>query len=99
MQSKADEIVRSLSLLIDGFESPYGLELLSSVHFIAKNDKSRNFEDVYSSFSSWSERKKRIFPKDVVKVAYDRLSTDGLIWLTTLLSYQGYLEPGFQYRE
>lgn len=79
MQSKADEIVRSLSLLIDGFESPYGLELLSSVHFIAKNDNNRNFEDVFSSFSMWSERKNRMFPRDAVKVAYDRLSTDGLI--------------------
>ena len=45
--------------LVDGFETPFGLELLSTVHWIVKNENASNLEEVVSKIYSWNERKKK----------------------------------------
>lgn len=37
---RAEQLITALSRLVKGYESPYGLELLSSVHFAA------NYEEI-----------------------------------------------------
>lgn len=67
--------------LIEGFEYPYGLELLATVHWVtqedeaAKQDASVAVERVHE----WSERKRTTFSPEHIKLAWSRLAEDG--WL------------------
>ncbi len=63
----------ALSRLIDGFETPFGMELLATVHWIVtKEVKSYDLEKVYhaiknwSSTASWNERKIALMKKPLV---------------------------------
>jgi O-acetyl-ADP-ribose deacetylase (regulator of RNase III) len=63
--------------LVDGFESPYGLELLGSVHFVASEGSAadRIAEDV----RAWSDRKGRLFTDHHLSVAQNHLRELGWI--------------------
>ncbi|WP_284271818.1 type II toxin-antitoxin system antitoxin DNA ADP-ribosyl glycohydrolase DarG [Mesorhizobium huakuii] len=54
--------------LVVGFETPYGLELLSTVYWVVKNEGARTLDDVERAIHSWSERKKQ-FSRDQIAVA------------------------------
>ena len=58
--------------LVDGFETPFGLELLSTVHWIVKNENASNLEEVISKIYNWYERKKQ-FSEKQIKIALDVL--------------------------
>jgi hypothetical protein len=69
-----------VSALIEGFETPHGMELLSSVHWVAKRDRAvRQADDAVRSVRSWNERKRRTFPASHVAVAWEQLASLG--WL------------------
>jgi hypothetical protein len=69
-----------VSALIEGFETPYGMELLSSVHWVALRDPTvRQADDAVRSVHSWNERKRRMFPASHVAVAWEQLASLG--WL------------------
>jgi O-acetyl-ADP-ribose deacetylase (regulator of RNase III) len=66
--------------LIQGFESPYGLELLASVHWAATQDHSdRSFERTFDRVSDWNERKRKLMKREHVRAAWRRLHDEG--WL------------------
>jgi len=67
--------------LIDGFETPYGLELLASVHWIAHNGDVRadNEESAVNLIHSWNQRKKEKFASEHIKLAWHHLSEKGWI--------------------
>ncbi|GAB3042319.1 hypothetical protein [Virgibacillus ainsalahensis] len=71
--SKHLEAVRKI---IHGFETPYGLELLATVHWVAENkpeiqdDIQRIVEEVHS----WNERKKKIFKEKHIEKAWEHLN-------------------------
>lgn len=58
--------------LVDGFETPFGLELLSTVHWVVKNENASNLEEVISKIYNWNERKKQ-FSEKQIKIALDVL--------------------------
>ena len=62
-----------VSALIEGFESSFGLELLSTVHWIASEEKILDFDDIVNHTYAWSERKKQ-FSRRQIKIAFDVLS-------------------------
>jgi hypothetical protein len=69
-----------VSALIEGFETPYGMELLSSVHWVAMRDPTvRQADDAVRSVHCWNERKRRMFPAGHVAIAWDQLASLG--WL------------------
>jgi len=68
------ENVRKVAELIDGFESPYGMELLATVHWVVAQEKTKNIEDVYSKVKQWSTRKADKIQKRHVEIAYNVLS-------------------------
>jgi uncharacterized protein YwgA len=71
---RVERIVR----LIEGFETPYGMELLSSVHWVAaKNTKS--YDEIVSSVHGWNERKRSLMKPAHIKAAYDRLVAESWI--------------------
>ena len=73
------EVLEFTSKTIEGFESPYGMELLSTVDWILKEDKVEPTVDaLIDSLKQWkdaktAERKIRLFPKDAIAVALERL--------------------------
>jgi len=59
--------------LIEGFESPYGLELLATVDFIYKQKNIEDTDNMISQISNWTKRKKKIMKPFHIKVAHQRL--------------------------
>jgi hypothetical protein len=43
--------------LVDGFETPFGLELLSTVHWVVKKENIKTIEDVVKRVYAWNSRK------------------------------------------
>ncbi|MBW1668644.1 MAG: macro domain-containing protein [Deltaproteobacteria bacterium] len=73
--------LKKVSELIEGFETPYGMELLSSVHWIACHDSNpaRTADDAVEKIFQWSERKRRLFRAEHIRIAWNRLEEND--WL------------------
>jgi O-acetyl-ADP-ribose deacetylase (regulator of RNase III) len=67
--------------LIEGFETPYGLELLSSVHWLATHAEppATDAEDAAAGMARWNERKRRMFRPGHIPIAWNRLSAENWI--------------------
>tara|TARA_B100002003_G_C14149645_1_gene552888 strand:- start:1370 stop:2392 length:1023 start_codon:yes stop_codon:yes gene_type:complete len=65
--------------LIDGYQSPYGVELLSTVHWVNKNEGASNPVEALNAIQSWNERKKALMTPLHVRAAWNRLEQTG--WL------------------
>jgi hypothetical protein len=76
---ESNVFIERLSKLIQGYESPYGLELLSSVHWLAHHEGHHPVEKIIAEMLSWSERKRNSFSEAAIRVAYDRLQEDKLL--------------------
>jgi O-acetyl-ADP-ribose deacetylase (regulator of RNase III) len=65
-----------VSKLIHGFETPYGMELLSTVHWVATREDERakiDPEAAIAAVHNWSEHKKQSFRPDHIRQAWRRL--------------------------
>lgn len=67
-----------VSELVAGFETPFGLELLSSVHWVISYENVSDFEALERAMHAWSDRKK-MFSTRQLKIAATVLSKRG--WL------------------
>jgi len=70
--------------LIEGYEDPYGMELLSSVHWVMQhNPKAKaNVDVAVAAVRDWNDRKRRLLGSEHLKLAWQRLGEQG--WDTTL---------------
>ena len=59
--------------LIKGFETPFGMELLSTVHWVAAKEKAINEAQAIERTYSWSVRK-QMFKEEHIKVAWKILN-------------------------
>ena len=59
--------------LIEGFETPYGLELLATVHWTMTKENKTHLSDIVNYVRDWSSRKKELFSEDHIKIAKERL--------------------------
>ncbi|WP_201408622.1 type II toxin-antitoxin system antitoxin DNA ADP-ribosyl glycohydrolase DarG [Mycobacterium paraintracellulare] len=59
--------------IIDGFEGPYGVELLASTHWVATQQGARERTAAAAAVRSWTKRKGRIYTDDRVGIALDRV--------------------------
>lgn len=73
-----EKLVRRLSQLIDGYESPYGLELLASVHHFAKHRKVEEGQ-IVEELNNWTEESRNKFSSIAISAAYGRLKEDRVI--------------------
>lgn len=65
--------------LVEGFESPFGLELLATVHWIVKNVGTANTtQEVIGQTYRWNDRKKQFTPRQI-KLALSVLAKKGWI--------------------
>ena len=65
--------------LVDGFETPYGMELLATVHWVATREGATTHEAAVELVRDWNERKKAFTPRQVT-IAFNALQSKG--WLT-----------------
>lgn len=64
--------------LVEGFETPFGLELLATVHWVAAHDGALNRRDIQDGVYGWGYRKRQ-FTHEQIDLAIDRLQSGG--WL------------------
>jgi hypothetical protein len=65
--------------LVEGFETPFGLELLTTVHWIAKHgDPVASVEEVVARTYAWNDRKRQ-FTRRQIGLAVDVLAAKGWI--------------------
>lgn len=64
--------------LVNGFETPYGLELLATVHWVATRQGADTPEKALAGVRAWNDRK-RVFTERQVAIAFNTLKTKG--WL------------------
>jgi hypothetical protein len=70
----------SLPALVAGFETPYSLELLATVHFAAAQEPTTaDPTELTKRVAAWSLRKARLFTDEHVRLAAARLSERGLL--------------------
>ncbi len=67
--------------LIDGFESPYGLELLTTVHWVVTKKGAKNANEAVALAHAWNDRKKKVLDTRDLHIAWDRLYSTG--WFAT----------------
>ena len=54
-----------VSRLVEGFESPFGLELLATVHWILNRESVSTNEEVVTRTYAWNERKRQFTPRQI----------------------------------
>ncbi|MGO1118119.1 type II toxin-antitoxin system antitoxin DNA ADP-ribosyl glycohydrolase DarG [Rhodovibrionaceae bacterium A322] len=77
--STSMDVIKRLDRLVNGYESPYGMELLSSVHFLTSEGNANSVKLVIEAMQDWTVQKGNNFSPEVIQAAYDRLESDGLI--------------------
>lgn len=72
------ERFEKVSSLVDGFESPFGLELLTTVHWVASEHPNATEDEIVNQTYAWNERKQQ-FSKRQISLALRVLEEQG--WL------------------
>ncbi len=60
--------------LIAGFETPYGMEVLATVHWIVSKENAKNVDEVFSGVQNWNARKAKMIQRRHVEIAYNALA-------------------------
>ncbi len=81
-QEESRERLQKVASLIQGFETPYGMELLSSTHWVAsyQEEKANSVEAAIERIHSWNERKKGMFKPEHIRMSWEHLVDQG--WIT-----------------
>lgn len=74
------ERLKRVQKLVEGFETPLGLELLATVHWIANQQNISNSEEILHEMHAWNTHK-QIFSLRQIMIAYETLFDGG--WLPT----------------
>ncbi|UYP67839.1 macro domain-containing protein [Thalassobacter stenotrophicus] len=76
MNNETHERFERVSRLVEGFESPVGLELLATVHWLIQNEDVTSAEEAVEKTYAWNERKRRFTPRQIT-LAFNRLTSCG----------------------
>ena len=78
---ESKERLQKVADLIEGFETPYGMELLASAHWVAhhQDPPSTDAETTVSAVHAWNDRKRAMFKSEHIHIAWQRLRDEG--WL------------------
>jgi hypothetical protein len=60
---------------IEGYESPFGLELLATVHWAKKELGNDNIQVLKAFIGKWSLRKQQLITEEQIKIALSRINT------------------------
>ena len=80
---EAGDHISRVSKLIEGYETPYGMELLATVHWVCQEEPeaARDREIAVRRVHAWSTRKRLRFQDRHIRKAWARLWEQG--WLRT----------------
>jgi len=73
-QTRFERVAR----LIHGFETPFGMELLATVHWVCTREAAKSLEQAIEHTYGWNDRKKGFSPEQI-SLAYQVLRAAG--WL------------------
>jgi O-acetyl-ADP-ribose deacetylase (regulator of RNase III) len=80
-ETETQQRLARVTSLIEGYETPYGLELLSTVHWVVMHDSVTEGREkpgnVTTAVHSWNEHKRKTFTKQRIESAWQRLKTEG----------------------
>jgi O-acetyl-ADP-ribose deacetylase (regulator of RNase III) len=87
LADKSESLARlgRVAELIEGFETPYGMELLATVHWVAhrggpkSETPASDFATAAEQVHAWNPRKKKVFRPEHIRTAWNRLSQQGWI--------------------
>jgi O-acetyl-ADP-ribose deacetylase (regulator of RNase III) len=71
-----ESVISPILNMIHGFENPFGLELLSTAHWVACENPSIPVAELTAKFRSWSERKSMTFSDFQIHTAYSHVLAD-----------------------
>ena len=66
--------------LLEGFETPFGLELLATVHWVVKHEAPGSFEDLVERTYAWGERKRQFSDRQIEIAAKTLVEKSWLPW-------------------
>jgi len=72
------ERLERVARLVEGFETPFGLELLSTVHWLMTKEQLRALEALVRAAHDWAPGKRRFTPAQI-ELAAERLHSEGWI--------------------
>jgi hypothetical protein len=75
----AEQHLERVERLIEGFETPYGMELLSTVHWVVTHETGSDagLEAIRERVAAWNERKSNLMKPQHIRKAYSRLERQG----------------------
>ncbi len=82
-QPEMRERFERVGRLVEGFESPFGLELLATVHWVATRERPATEEELIEHVYAWAERKRQ-FNRDQILLAARVLAEKG--WIEGVLA-------------
>lgn len=78
-RSDAKRALEQVNELVFGFDDPYGMELLSTVHWLVTQENALTLEDVCQGIQNWNVRKRHLFQnRQHIQIAFDHL--EALDW-------------------
>jgi O-acetyl-ADP-ribose deacetylase (regulator of RNase III)/uncharacterized protein YwgA len=82
-QADAQERLERVGNLIMGFETPYGMEMLATIHWVTKEDPeaATNCDKAIQKVQEWSDRKQKLFQINHLQIAWHHLQEQG--WLSS----------------
>ncbi|NJL79516.1 MAG: hypothetical protein HC917_12920 [Richelia sp. SM2_1_7] len=84
-QPEARQRLKQVSNLIYGFETPYGMEMLATVHWVATkyDNPARDSEQAITRVHEWNERKLNLFKPQHIRKAWQRLQEQNWLEVTS----------------
>lgn len=73
------KILNKISKLIEGYETPYGLELLATVHWTHSHEKITDFDEIVDFIHKWNSRKQELFTRNHIIKALATLDKNHLL--------------------
>ena len=67
--------IENVAAVIEGYEDPYGMELLSSMHWVMQHEPAarENAEVAVAAVRNWNDRKRRLLKPEHLRLAWERL--------------------------
>ncbi len=72
-EPEATQRLDRVSKLIEGFETPYGMELLATTHWLFAHENNTSLDQIKNGFKTWNERKANLFKENHIDIAWQQL--------------------------
>ena len=73
------QYIEKIKQIISGFETPFGMELLGTIHWVVAQEGARNIDETITKVHNWNDRKKQLMSPQDITIAYNHLKMCGLI--------------------